>query len=853
MAEFIVRERAAGAGGVGYWARLVADHVQASLAVRRGQGDGAMRRMWGDLAAAARTLGRAPSFTLFAVLTLALGIGATTAVFSVLDRVVLRPLPYPGSERMALIGIEARHDPGGLGPLSGALMARLQETPGPAEQIVAAGATGAILLDGAEPERLSVTRITRGFLPFFGARPALGRLLEATDHDPGAARVAVLGHGFWRDRYGADPAIVGRTVRLNDDLVTVVGVLDEAFVPPPEITDARDIWVPLALVGDDAAPGHFYLAGAARLRPGTTLADLDAHADRVVSDQYAGDGPDFLVGGSVASYRHSVVGEAGGRIGRVLAAVGLLLLIACVNVASLLLTRGAQRAPELAVRVALGAGRRRLLGQLMAESGLIAVAAGAVGGAIAWAVVELFRRQAPPGLPRLEEVAVDGRGLGFAVLIAGSTVLLFGLLPALRSVRSSAPGAGVRSGRASAGRREGRVRGALVAVETALAVVLAVGSALLAHDLVRLAREDPGFRPDGLVTMRLDLAPRFEQDEWVGVWERLLDGARTLPGVTAAAVATQAPYAGTRVVSMYRPEGTEGTEGAGTAASSGADEGVFVVTVMVAGDYAATLGGTLVEGRGFLPADDGSTAVALVNEAFVRRYWPGEPAAGRRVRSGGAGVEDEPVYEVVGVLADVRTHAGREVPPHIFLPLRESPWRDMELMVRAEGDVTALAPALRALVRRVDPNLPISRIGTVQGLAHEGLARPRFYTVLFGGFAAVALLLAIVGVYGTTAYATRARVREIGIRMALGARRRQVVAATVLKTGAAVALGVVLGLAGAWGSARAMTDVLTYVTPRDGAAFTLVAFGVLAAGLLAAWVPAGRAGRVDPATTLREE
>jgi predicted permease len=491
--------------------------------------------------------------------------------------------------------------------------------------------------------------------------------------------------------------------------------------------------------------------------------------------------------------------------------------------------------------VALGAGRRRLLGQLLAESGLIAVAAGVLGSVLAWGAVELFRRRAPPGLPRLEEVAVDGRGLGFALTVAVATVVLFGLLPALRNARSSGPGAGVRSRRNTPGRREGRVRGALIAVETALAVVLAVGSALLAHDLVRLAREDPGFRPDGLVTMRLDLAPRFEQDEWVRIWERLLEGARTLPGVTAAAVATQAPYAGTRVVSTYRPEGIEH------------DEGEFVTTVMVGGDYASTLGGALVEGREFLPADDGSTAVALVNEAFVRRYWPGQSGPGRHVRSGGAGIDDEPSYEIVGVLADVRTHAGREVPPHIFLPLRESPWRDMELMVRAGGDIAALAPALRALVRRVDPTLPVTRIGTVRALADQGRARPRFYTALFGGFAAVALLLAVVGVYGTTAYATRTRVREIGIRMALGARRRQVVAATVFRTGAAVALGVSLGLAGAWAGSRAMGDVLTYVAPRDGAAFALVAIVVLSAGLMAAWLPAGRAGRVDPATTLREE
>jgi putative ABC transport system permease protein len=836
MEAFFRQERATGAGGIGYWMRLVVDHARAALAVRRGEGDGMMRKGWEDLVAGARALARAPTFTLFAVVTLGLGIGATTAVFGVVDRVLLRPLPYPDSERMALVGIDARHDPGGLGPLSAALMLRLQEAPGPAGAAVGATSSGVVLQDGGEPERMQVTRVTRGFFSFFGAQPAAGRLLADADYE-GSAPLAVLGHGFWRQRYGADPGVVGRSIRLDDDVYTVVGVLGPDFVAPPEITEQGDVWVPLRLedVGERTS---FFIAGAARLEAGTTLADLDAHADRMVGDVYAGE--DFLLGATVASYRDSVVGSIGETLGRVMAAVALLLVIACVNVASLLLTRGTHRAQELAVRTALGARRSRLVRQLLSESFLIALAGAALGGGLAWGAVELFRRYAPAGLPRLEEVALDLRGLGFSLAVGMATVLVFGLLPALRSSRSAGLAASLTR-RATAGRREGRLRGGLIALETALAVVLAVGSSLLAHDLVRLAQEDAGFRPDGLVAMRLDLTPRFGPEEWPGVWDRVLDAARQLPGVTAAALSTQAPYGGTPIASTFRPEG------------SASEEAAFMVQVSLAGDYAETLGTGLVEGRDLGATDDGAAPVALVNEALALRYWPGESAIGKHLQGSGSGDVAGPSYEVVGVLSDVRTHAGEGPSPHVFLPLRAAPWHNMEIMVRSEGDVAVLATALRQVVARVDPSLPVTSIRTVSSLMSTARARPRFYTGLFGGFAAVALLLAVVGVYGTTAYAMRSRVREIGIRLALGAKRKRVVAAMVARTGAVLAVGVAAGLSVAFLSSRALGDVLAYVTPRDSLTYAAVAAVVMAAGLVAAWIPAGRAGRIDPATTLRDD
>ncbi len=846
MEAFHREARASGEGGVGYWPRLVIDHLRAAAAVRRGGGDRRMRKLLADLGSGARVLRRAPSFTLFAVLTLALGVGATTAVFSVLDRVVLRPLPYPGSERMARVGIQARNDPEGVGPLSDGLMVRLQQGLGPAEGVVAASPTAKVLHFGDGLERHAVMQVTRGFFSFFGARAGLGRFPVDAEYDPGAEKVVVLGDGFWRDRFGADPGVVGRTLRMGDEPYTIIGVLARDFVPPPELIHDGDLWVPLPITAS-AHTRSFFLVGVTRARPGRTLAELDAWIDQAVTDVYGSDGPNFVIGGSVADYRTQVVGKIGSTLDRVMAAVALLLLIACVNVASLLLTRGAQRARELSVRVALGAGRGRLVRQLLAESGLIAAGGGALGALLAWGAVTLFRSHAPEGLPRLVEVAVDGRGLAFSLAVAMGTVILFGLLPALRSTAATVPGVETLTRRGTASRSEGRLRGTLVIVETGLAVVLAVGSALLAHDLVRLAHEDPGFRPEGLASARLDLKPRFGKDEWVGMWQRIMDDAASIPGVTSVGVAIQAPYSGTRISSTYRPEPPAGQ------AAAADEEGDLITMLVVGGDYVRTVGTRMVEGRAFGPTDDGTAPVAVVNEAFVRKYWPGESGLGKHVRSGGKGIDDEANYEVVGVLADVRTTVGEETPPEIMVPLQDVPWSSMDLMLRTDGDAAALAPAIRALVHRIDPALPVTSIATVESLAADGRARARFYTGLFGAFAMIALLLAIVGVYGTTAYATRARTREIGIRMALGARRARVVGDVVARTGATVGIGIVLGLAGAALASRAMTDVLAYVTPRDVVSYVAVAAVVLGSGVLAAWVPAERAARIDPVDALREE
>jgi predicted permease len=388
------------------------------------------------------------------------------------------------------------------------------------------------------------------------------------------------------------------------------------------------------------------------------------------------------------------------------------------------------------------------------------------------------------------------------------------------------------------------VRTGLVLLETALATMLAAGSALMAHDLVRLAREDPGFEPAGLVGLRLSLDPeRMTRREWVPFWERVLEGARALPGVSAAALTSERPYRGEGIVTIVTPEGLEDEEG-----------GAWVSTRIVTPGYFEALGIPVVEGRELAPGDDEGEPAAVVSEAFVRNYWPDGRALGRTVRGGAPDEPDEPTYRVVGVVGDVRQGPGEPAPASLYLPLRARPWQSLSLVVRTGPAVTgAAATALRDLVRRIDPTLPPGTVGTLTALAREGLERPRFYTALLGSFGLLALVLALVGIYATTAYATRSRTREIGIRMALGARAGRVVGEVVRRTAVAVVGGALVGLAVAWASARVLSDALRYVDPRDLTTHAGVALLVVAAGAVAAWVPAARAARVDPATTLRED
>jgi predicted permease len=845
MEGCFLREREAAGGGVRFWARAVLDHLQAAAAVRRRQRrqrEGIVSTLWEDLRHATRTLRRAPAFTAFATITLALGIGATTAAFSVLDRVVLRPLPYPGAERMVVVGrtsIQADR----IGDASPPLVLALQRAPGPAEATVGAMEGTTIFEGRGDPERLSITRVSEGFFPFFGARPAAGRLLVDADQEPGATEVVVLGHAFWESRFGGDPSVVGTTVDLNGVAHTVVGVTSDDFVPPERLSGGASIWVPLGLPARDAQSGVFTVWTVARLRPGTSVIDLEAHWGEIIREMYSA-APTFAGTPVLQDLRAATVGDVGSALARILAALALLLLISCANVANLLFARGPMRLREMVVRSALGARRSRLVRQLVTESVLLGMMGGALGAFLAFVSVGAFRRFSPGGLPRLSEIAVDGRGLAFSVGLGLGTVLLFGILPAIRA--AGAPGTG--RDRSIMGSRSvtpnTRMHGTLILAETALTVVLVVATGLMTRDLVHLAREDPGFRSGQLVDLRLSLTGRYgTSEERSAFWRQLQEEIGELPGVSSLGLSTQVPYATGGVLTVFTPEGHEGV-----------DAGVVFPVISVTEDFFPTMGIGVSEGRTFSDAElRGEARGALVNETFANVYWPGDSALGKRIFWGAGSEEDAPHEVVVGVMPDVRSQPGVTPSPQIYVPLELGTYPSLDLLVRTQSEAAGLIPGLREVIRRIDPGLPITRVETMDSLVSRALTRPRFYTALFASVGLVALVLAMVGVYGTTAYATRSRTREIGIRMALGARSTRVVWEVVARTLLAVAGGTAAGLGIAFVGSRALADVLLTIGPRDAITYILVSGVVLLAGAAAALVPAMQASRVDPASTLRED
>lgn len=836
-----------------FWARLIGDHMVAARRVRRRiHGAGRGETMGDHLRDGVRGLVRARGFSLFAVLTLGLAVGATASVFTVLDRVVLRPFPWPGSERLVQVGTFIRGNDN-LGVLSQPLMRDYLEQLESAEDIVGAQGSRSVLTGRGDPEQVPSLQVSPGYFEFFAGRARLGRLFAADDHDAGAEPVAVLSHAFWTEQFGADPGVLGRAIELDGRSRRIIGVLDVGFAAPrPSFWAEQGVVVPMGLYQRELEAGAFGVRAVARLAPGV---ELDAFTERLthIGRELYDDPDGFVTGFGAEPLADMVVGEGVRRsLGRVLAAVTILLLIGCVNVASLLLTRASQRSEELRVRAALGATRGRILGQLLSESAVLALAGGVVGTGIAWVGVTLFRRYAPPGIPRIAEVALDPRLIGLTLAGSLATVILFGLAPAwVASGRvERAP-----KGRGYSGtRRERGVRTGLVFVETALAVVLVVWSALLSRDLVAMATEDAGFQSDGLVAASINLRGRPDgasSELRIGFIDRLTQRAGEIRGVARTAVATELPYSGTAMASIMTPEGPETSP-----------EGEWVATVAIGGAYFDALGIRFVEGRPFDTDLDDERQLAVVNEAFVRRYWPTGGAIGRMIKSGGPGVDDEGSYEVVGVVADVRAAPGEDAPAKMYVDYAWESFASVQMILEvagpgatggSEATTESVIANLRGTVADLDPGLPLADVVTFEAVERRALAQPAFYTTIFASFGLAALLLALVGVYGTTAYATSTRSREIGIRVALGESRSNIVAAILRRTIVVVGAGLVAGAIAAQSVAGLGGEALRLIDARDPLTYGGVAALMLAAGVLAAWVPAHRLTRLDPAQTLRRD
>jgi len=821
---------------------------------------GMKRRMWWDeisqdLRFGWRQLRRAPSFGIVAVLTLTLAIGANTAVFSVVNGVLLRPLPYERPDEVVMLWTRYLPPSGFDIPkfaLSGPEILDYRETTSALSRvgIYLPNSSRTLTGDGQEAERLSVTLISADVLPVLGVRPLLGRGFGPEEDVPGPPTVVLLGHDLWTGRFGADSAVVGRSILLNGVATEVVGVMPEAF----SFGAGAQAWLPVGLdrSNEGGRFGHGYY-GVGRMAPGMTHADVDEEL-RVMSDRWAAEYEHHIAHFVWAEgAMEAVVGDEPRRtLFLLLVAVGLVLLVACVNVANLLLARGERRHGEIGLRTALGAGRGRVVRQLATESVTLAGISAVLGVGFAWVVTPRLIDMAPTALPRLSSVSLDGRVLLFTAAVALVTALLFGVFPALVSGQRAV--GRVASSRAVGTRGGVTLRRALVSGEVALTLVVVVLAGLLVRSYAALGEAERGLDTSNLLTFSISLpSVSYPEDHLIPArLTELLEGLRGIPGVAAVSAGNMLPFDGSPGQWDFelddRPPRADG------------DRAWNAGVALVAPEYFETLDIPLIAGRGIEPQDDERAPwVGVVSETFARTYWPGEPAVGKRWGYGQS--EDSVTWiTVAGVAADpVASEVGEEPYPFVWIPAAQSGlsaygWpRTYRVAVRTGSDPAALTPEVREVVRSFDADLPLFRVQTMEDAVSDSLARPRLATSLLGLFGGLALLLAAVGVYGVIAYSVAARTREIGVRVALGAEPGRVVRMILREGATPVVVGIGLGLVGAWLSTGLVRSMLYGVAPTDALTFVVVPLSLLAVGMLASWIPARRATAVAPTEALRED
>ncbi len=821
----------------------VPDALDVRSSPRFGEGLGA------DLSYGLRMLRKSPGFTLVAVLLLALGIGATTAIFSVVNGVLLAPLPFSDPASLVLVWEHAYkrdRERNVVGPFN---FLRWRERAKSFSSMSAfVGWAANLAADEGEPERVGIGYVSADLFSTLGVSAARGRVFTPEDGIPGNDKVVLLGDGIWKRRFGADPGIVGKTLRVDGAEVTVVGVLPPGIdFASPQAGGSIQIWNPIAFTEAHREARGRYMTVMARLAPGVTLEQAQDEMKRIAADLEK-ENADFNAGWSanVFPLKPELVRDVRGSILILFAAVGAVLLIACANVGNLLLSRAMTRERELSVRAAIGAGRFRILRQLLIESLLLAV----VGGALGLALAEVFRRALlsvlPSELPAFVTIGLDSRVLAFTLAMSVATSLLFGLLPALQVSRLDLVEPlkeGARGG-ASAPRR--KLKSALVAIEVALAVVLLVATGLLVRSFHTLSQVNPGFQPSGLTAVQINLAgPRYETEESQSAFfSQALANVREIPAVERAGAISWLPLgSGLGSATSYRvPDKPDPPPG---------EERVADVR-MVDGDLFRAMEIPVLEGRAFDERDRAdSRKVVIVNETLARSVWPGESAVGKTVEMNWG---DDLVAEVVGVVGDVRlVRLDGAARATLYWPESQLTNNFMSIIVRGKDGRRPAAAELRSAISSVDPELPLTSIQEMETVVSGSLGRPRMTLTLMSVFGGVALVLAAIGLYGVVAFSVSQRVREIGLRMALGASAKDV-SRLVLREGLKLALvGVALGVAGALLLARFLESLLYEVEPRDP--MTLAAIAVLLVGvaLLASYFPARRASRIDPFRALRTE
>ncbi|HKQ89686.1 MAG TPA: ABC transporter permease, partial [Blastocatellia bacterium] len=779
-----------------------------------------MQSLWQDLRYGARMLMKKPGFALIAVITLALGIGANTAIFSVVNAVLLRPLPYEQPDRIVALfdALPALGYPR-VG-LSEAEFVRLRQDNRSFAELAGWFWIPATLRGVSEPERVAAPLCTANFFRTLGVKVALGRDFNSEEELVGKNNVVVLSHAFWLRKFAGDQAVIGRTLDLDGDSVTVIGVLPASFKAPTELrADTRaDMWRGFDLRLSNPRRGGQFMSVIGRLRPGATPAQAQAehHAN---TRRDAGENPKWYppdVLGYILPLERAVAGDVRLALLVLLVAVAVVLLIACVNVANLLLVRGEDRQKEIAVRAALGASRGRIVRQLLMESLLLAALGGGIGLLLATWGVDALLAISPEDIPRLAETSLDLRVAGFALLISLLTAILFGLTPALRAVKFDLHTTLKEGGRSGAANGRSRLRRSLVVAETALAVVLLVAAGLLIRSMRELQRVDMGFRPDHLLTMRLTPPGSAYRDnqQITGLYERLLARIIALPGVVSAAVTDPLPPNGLGNATVVEFEGRPFDTDLLKALS------VDFRTVSVG--YFQTMDMRLMRGRLFTDADqEGAPQVAVVNETFARKGWPGEDPVGKRFRFLNTTPDKAttPYLTIVGVVADAKNRAFADAAwQEAFIPLaqhmatyggsRRGLQQDFNLVVRTTADPSSLAIAAQREARETEREFIVSQVRTMDDALTRAVTQPRFNMILFGGFALLALALGAVGIYGVIAYTVAQRTHEIGVRMALGAQARDVLKLVVVEGMALAASGVGAGLLASFALTRLMKTLL---------------------------------------------
>jgi predicted permease len=820
-----------------------------------------MGNLWQDVRYGIRMMLKRPGFTAIAVLALAVGIGANSAIFSVINAVLLRPLPYQNGDRLVLIWEKFTSQGLDRIPVSAPEFTEYREQNHVFEQVAAFDTNDFNLTGGETPERIPGATVSASLFSVLGVQPERGRTFLPEDNELGHDNVVLLGHGLWERRFGSDPNMIGKTIALNGRSYTVVGIMPPSFNFPLSLFDVQgvhftqpaEVWTALAFTAAEMkARGSRELGVVGLLKMGVSPAQASAEVQNIAAGmmrQHPDSYPPEGWGAMAVSLQEQVVGRMRPMLLVLFAAVGLVLLIACANVANLMLARAAARQKEIAIRRAMGAGRLRLIRQLLTESILLSLLGGILGLLLALWGLDLLVSLGAETLPRLKEISLDGRVLGFTTFISVLTGALFGLAPALQASKlelAETLKEGGRSSSAASGNT--RLRSLTVMAEFALSLMLLIAAGLAIKSFWRLANADPGFSPQNVLTLELSLpkASYATGRSVAAFYKQALERIRALPGVTAAGAATVLPLSGSNSDSSFVIEGKMPQS-----LTTFPDEEYRVVTP----DYFRTMNIPLIKGRFFDEADhDQAPGAVIINQALARKYFAGEEPLGRRLTMDDPSNPAASWVTVVGIVGDIK-HRGlnTEAKPELYVTHAQNPERSMTLVARTASSPSAVASAVRREIASLDKDLPVYNTRTMDQVISDSVAQQRLSTFLLGLFAALALTLTTVGIYGVISYTVAQRTHEIGVRMALGAQARDVLRLVVGQGMVMVLIGVGLGLAAAFGLTRLMSSLLYGVSATDPMIFVIVSLGLSLVALIACYVPARRATRVDPMTALRYE